>query len=108
VLVNKGNTVTILEMFLALVMVISFYIVLLYVWVCVCMYGQLLVLAIQSCGSSALSYVHVSNLYVHIDERILWLLLPDCRSGTRINDIKLAPKSRYTTRDSLSFIAVAR
>jgi len=52
-------------MFLALV--ILFYIVLLYV-VCV-LYGQLLVLVIQPCCSSSLSYVHVMNLYLYFDER---------------------------------------
>jgi len=57
-------------MFLALV--ILFHIVLLHVMGmlgCVCMYGPLLVLVIQPCCSSSLSYVHVFNLYLHIDER---------------------------------------
>jgi len=53
-------------MFLALVMVMLFYIVLLYVLV----YEQLLVLVIQPCCSSSLSDVHVPNLYLHIDEQI--------------------------------------
>ena len=40
-------------------------------WVClgVCVYGQLLVLVIQPCCSSLLSYVHVFNLYLYLDER---------------------------------------
>ena len=39
-------------------------------FVCLCMYGQLLVLVIQPCCSSSLSDVHVPNLYLHIDEQI--------------------------------------
>jgi len=33
-------------------------------WVCLCMYGQLLVLVIQPCCSSSLSHVHVFGLYL--------------------------------------------
>jgi len=60
-----GKPLFILEMFVALVMVILFYIVLLYVWV------SLYVWTVVSAGYPALllSYVHVPNLYLHIDER---------------------------------------
>ena len=61
-------------MFLALVMVMLFYIVLLYVLMFgyLCMYRQLLVLVIQPCCSSSLSYVHMLHLYMylHIDEQM--------------------------------------
>ena len=60
----SSRPLSILEMFLALVILfILFYIM---CWVClgVCMYGQLLVLVIQPLCSSSLSYVHVFGLYL--------------------------------------------
>ena len=66
----SSRPLSIFEMFLALVMVMLFYIVLLYVWV------SLYVWTVVSAGYPALLFqlsdvhVHMPNLYLHIDEQI--------------------------------------